>query len=151
MTDSKRLVVLLDADTVAGWRRQSPSLEQLHRARADLVRQHPDVQVAVVADASIKWALPDSEQDAFERDIVSRDIVCAPAGTVDGPDGWVCAVVEQVRANGNDVVIVTDRAVGGVPVARLRFDAGRFSFDLAGAKEVEARATPQWRRRRRKG
>ena len=151
MPADESLVVLLDADTVAGWRRTAPSLQQLHRARADLVAEHPDVRVAVVADPAIKWALAASEQEAFERDIVNRQIVCAPAGTVDGPDGWVRAVVDQVRANGDDVVIVTDRAVGGVPVARLRFERGRFSFDLDGAREVQARAAPQWRRRRRKG
>jgi hypothetical protein len=142
-------IVLLDADTVAGWRRPSPSLAQLHHARRDLVTEHPHVRVAVVADPSIKWALPEEEQDAFERDIVARDVVCAPAGTSDGSDGWVRAIVSKVRANGDRAVIVTDRAVAGVPVARLSREGDRFRFDLAGAAEVEARATPQWRRRRR--
>jgi hypothetical protein len=142
-------VVLLDADTVAGWRRSAPSLEQLYEARDDLVHEHPDVRVAVVADPSIKWALADAEQDAFERSIVSRDIVCAPAGTIGGADAWVGAIAAKVRSNGDRVVVVTDRAVGGVPVARLSRDGSRFHFDLDGAQEVEARATPQWRRRRR--
>lgn len=142
-------VVLLDADTVAGWRRSEPSLAQLHRAAADLAAEHPGVRIAVVADPSIKWALPEAEQDAFEDDIVARTVVCAPAGTRDGADGWVTAIVEQVRANGDRAVLVTDRAVGGVPVARLRRDGDRFAFDLDSAAEVEARAAPQWRRRRR--
>lgn len=147
--EGRSTVVLLDADTVAGWRRSSPSLAQLHHARRDLEAEHPDVHVAVVADPSIKWALPETEQDAFERDIVARDVVCAPAGTSDGSDGWVQAIVSKVRANGDRAVIVTDRAVSGIPVARLRREGDRFCFDLAGATEVEARATPQWRRRRR--
>jgi len=147
--DGGTTVVLLDADTVAGWRRSSPSLAQLHHARRDLRAEHPDVRVAVVADPSIKWALPEAEQDAFERDIVNRDVVCAPAGTSEGTDGWVRAVAARARANGDRVVVVTDRAVAGVPVARLRREGERFCFDLAGAREVEARGAPQWRRRRR--
>jgi hypothetical protein len=142
-------LVLLDADTVAGWRRAEPSLEQLRRARADLVAEHSDLRVAVLADPAIKWALPESEHDDFERAIVARDLVCAPAGTRDGHDGWVAAVIAQARANGETVVMVTDRALAGVPVARLRFEGGRFRFDLEGASEVSARAAPQWRRRRR--
>lgn len=105
--------------------------------------------MAVVADPSIKWALADDEQDAFEAAIVDRSVVCAPAGTRNGTDGWVAAIVDRARRNGEKVVIVTDRAVTGVPVARLSHTDGGFSFDLAGAREVEARAAPQWRRRRR--
>lgn len=142
-------LVLLDADTVAGWRLAKPSLSQLRRATADLIAQHPGVKVAVVADPSIKWALADEEQAAFEEAIVDRSVVCAPAGTSDGTDGWVAAIVDRARRNGERVVIVTDRAVTGVPVARLGHADGGFSFDLAGAREIEAHAAPQWRRRRR--
>ena len=95
-------VVLLDADTVAGWRRATPSLQQLHAAVADLRRQHPSVTVAVVADPSIKWALPEAEQDAFEKDIVTRAVVCAPAGTRDGTHGWLVAVAERMGAPAAD-------------------------------------------------
>jgi len=142
-------VVLLDADTVAGWRRSTPSLAQLRQAADDLAQEHPHVRVAVIADPSIKWALADDEQDDFERAIVQRSVVCAPAGTRDGADGWVGAIVERARANGDDVVMVTDRAVGGVRVARLGRDGDRFTFDLDNAHEVAARAAPQWKRRKR--
>lgn len=142
-------LVLLDADTVAGWRRTKPSLGQLRRATADLISQHPKVKVTVVADPSIKWALDESEQDAFESAIVERSVVCAPAGTRQGTDGWVEAIVARARAKGEKVAIVTDRAVGGVPVARLGHADGGFTFDLQGAREVEARSAPQWKRRRR--
>jgi len=147
--DDVPTLVLLDADTVAGWRRARPSLSQLTQATADLVNQHPGVKVAVVADPSIKWALADDEQDAFEEAIVDRSVVCAPAGTSNGADGWVAAIVDRARRNGENVVIVTDRAVTGVPVARLGRTGTTFSFDLAGAREIEARAAPQWRRRLR--
>jgi hypothetical protein len=142
-----RTVVLLDADTVAGWRRATPSLAQLHQAVADLREAHPDVTVAVVADPSLKWALADSEQDRFEADIVERTVVCAPAGTVGGLDAWVAAVVAEVREHGEKALVVTDRAVAGVPVVRLGNKDGRFTFDLDGAQEVQAKAAPAWRRR----
>jgi hypothetical protein len=142
-----RTVVLLDADTVAGWRRSTPSLAQLHQAVDDLRRAHPDVAVAVVADPSLKWALADAEQDRFEADIVGREVVCAPAGTIGGLDTWVAAVVAKVRAAGDTALVVTDRAVAGVPVVRLGTLDGRFTFDLEGAREVQARAAPAWRRR----
>ncbi len=141
-------VVLLDADTVAGWRRTAPSLAQLHRAILDLRSQHPGVTVAVVADASIKWALPAEEQEAFERDIVTRTVVCAPAGTRDGTYGWMLAVVARARQEADRVLVVTDRAVGGVEVVRLSTEDGHFRFDLDGARMVEAQPNHPHRRRR---
>lgn len=143
-----RTVVLLDADTVAGWRRPKPSLDQLHRAIRDLRDQHPDVTVAVVADASIKWALPTQEQAAFETDIVTRAVVCAPAGTRDGTYGWMLAVVERARRDADRVLVVTDRALGGVPVVRLSQADGRFRFDLEGAAVVDVKPGNPHRRRR---
>jgi hypothetical protein len=144
-------VVLVDADTVAGWRLPVPSLAQLHRAVGDLRAQHPGVTVAVVADASIKWALADGEQAAFEEDIVTRAVVCAPAGTRDGAHGWLLAVVARARHDTPRVLVVTDRAVAGVPVVRLSMVDGHFRFDLAGAKAVEGHTPVQHQRRRRTG
>ncbi len=149
MESRRPTLVLLDADTVAGWRRTKPSLAQLKRATLDLINQHPGVKVAVVADPSIKWALDDDEQDAFEEAIVERSVVCAPAGTTNGTDGWVAAIVQRARNNGEQVVLVTDRAVAGVPIARLGHGESGFSFDLDGAREVQVTGVPQWRRRRR--
>ncbi len=142
-------VVLLDADTVAGWRRVAPSLGQLHHAIADLRSQHPDVTVAVVADASIKWALPADEQPAFEQDIVTRAVVCAPAGTRDGTYGWMLAVVERARRDAGRVLVVTDRALGGVPVVRLTHAEGHFRFDLDGATVRDVTPSNPHRRRGR--
>ncbi len=141
-------MVLLDADTVAGWRRPKPSLEQLHRAISDLRTQHPDVVVAVLADASIKWALPPEEQPAFETDIVTRAVVCAPAGTKDGTYGWLLAVVERARRDSERVLAVTDRALSGVPVVRLTQVDGHFRFDLDGAATVDVKPGNPHRRRR---
>lgn len=150
-SETRRTVVLLDADTVAGWRLPAPSLAQLHRAVDDLRREHPDVTVAVVADPSIKWALPTGEQEAFESDIVTRRVVCAPAGTRDGTHGWITAVADRVRADGGTPLVVTDRAIPGVPVVRLRNVGGHFAFDLDGASEVEVTGRPVQPHRRRRG
>ena len=43
-------LLLLDANTLAGWRRPSPSLAQLHHAVLHLERARPDDRVAVIAD-----------------------------------------------------------------------------------------------------
>ena len=141
-------VVLLDADTVAGWRRVTPSLDQLHRAVSDLQAQHPDVSVAVVADPSIKWALPDDEQDRFESDIVTRAVVCAPAGTRSGGRGWLLAVAERVRRNGQTALAVTDQALAGIRVVRITSVEGHFRFDLDGATAIEAERTTDHHPRR---
>jgi hypothetical protein len=149
---AERTTVLLDADTVAGWRRTAPSLAQLHAAVRDLRREHPDVTVAVVADPSLKWALPDEEQAAFEEDIVGRAVVCAPAGTRDGTNAWLAAVAEAATAHADRVVVVTDRALPAQPIARLSRVGERFSFDLAGATPLSPGAVPSsGSSRRRRG
>ncbi len=132
--------VLLDADTVAGWRRTAPSLDQLHQAIDDLAHEHPDATVAVVADPSLKWALSAADQERFEDDIVSRTVVCAPAGTRDGHDAWIAAVARAAGDDGRRVVVVTDRALADLPIARLRRVGERFSFDLAGAAPISREA-----------
>ena len=59
--------VIVDADMLAGWRRPTSSLDQLHDAVGQLRRQEPDVGIAVVGDPALKWALPESEHDRLER------------------------------------------------------------------------------------
>ncbi len=47
-------VVIVDADTVAGWRRVTPSFEQLSAAVADLRAQAPGSVVAIVGDPALE-------------------------------------------------------------------------------------------------
>ncbi len=82
-------LVLVDAGMVAGFRRSSLSLGQLHQALVHLARQHPEAQVAVVADPSLKWDLAPADQPLFEGDIIAQAIVCAPAGALDGTIGFL--------------------------------------------------------------
>jgi len=88
-------VVIVDADTLAGWRRSSPSLAQLHQALLHLNAQHREVPVAVLADPALKHKLAVAEQDDFDADIASGVVVCSPAGAVDGTDGFFAAVMER--------------------------------------------------------
>jgi hypothetical protein len=132
------MLLLLDADTLAGWRRPSPSLAQLHHAVLHLERARPDDRVAVIADPSLKFALTADEQSRFEADIVGGVLVCTPAGAVDGTHGFIAAVAERAAEQGWDVLAVSDKAVPGVPLARLRCDdAGRWSVEATSTIDAE--------------
>src|SRR5687768_7704688 len=125
-------LVLVDAGMVAGFRRATLSLSQLHQALVHLYRQHPEVKVAVVADPSVKWDLDGAEQVAFEGDIIAGAIVCAPAGALDGTAGFLERSAQRASANGYDVVAFTALALPDVALGRLRNDGGRWLWDLDG-------------------
>lgn len=134
-------LLLLDADTLAGWRRAAPSLAQLHHALLHLERARPDDRMAVIADPSMKWSLSADEQTRFDADIVGGVLVCTPAGAVDGTHGFLAAVAGKAREQGWDVLAVSDRAVAGVPLARLRCDdAGRWTIEDTGTTVTTDRA-----------
>jgi hypothetical protein len=149
-----RTLVLVDAGMVAGFRRAKPSLGQLHQALVHLHLQHPDVLVAVVADPSLKWDLDKNDQAMFEGDVVAGAVVCAPAGALDGTGGFLAQSAARAVADGHGVVAVTDRAVPGVALGRIRNDAGRWVWELDGGRVLdasgpEAAAPPRRRRRSR--
>lgn len=131
-------LVLVDAGMVAGFRRATLSLAQLHQALVHLYRQHPDVKVAVVADPSVKWDLAGQEQAEFEGDIVAGAVVCAPAGALDGTAGFLDRAASRATKAGFDVVAFTARALHGVALGQLRNDGGRWLWDLDGARTVES-------------
>jgi hypothetical protein len=148
-------LVLVDAGMVAGFRRATLSLAQLHQALVHLYRQHPEVKVAVVADPSIKWDLAGSEQAEFEGDIIAGAVVCAPAGALEGTAGFLERAAQRATAAGLEVVAFTARALPGVALGRLRNDGGRWLWDLDGthtidAAEAKAATAPSPARRRRR-
>jgi hypothetical protein len=145
-------LLLLDANMLAGWRRASPSLAQLHHAVLHLERGRPDDRVAVIADPSLKFQLHGDEVSRFEADIVGGVLVCTPAGAVDGTHGFLAAVARRATDAGWEVLAVSDRAVPGVPLARLqRDDAGRWSIEATGTvDEARARAATSSRPRGRR-
>ncbi len=134
-------LVLVDAGMVAGFRRATLSLAQLHQALVHLYRQHPDVKVAVVADPSVKWDLAGQEQAEFEGDIIAGAVVCAPAGALEGTAGFLDRAASRAKKHGFDVVAFTARALPGVPLGQLRNDGGRWLWDLSGARPSEAAET----------
>jgi hypothetical protein len=145
-----RPLVIVDADTLAGWRRPSASLAQLRQALADLRAQVPDVPVAVIADPSLKWALPPDEQEAIEDDIVSRSLLLSPAGGQGGHLGFIARVVERAQHLGYAPVVLTDQVIPGVSLGRVRREGTRWVFDLEGRELTMAvPPRPAHRRRRR--
>jgi hypothetical protein len=148
-------LLLVDAGMVAGFRRSSLSLGQLHQALVHLHRQHPDARVAVVADPSVKWDLAKGDQPLFEGDIVAGAIVCAPAGALEGTAGFLQHAAAHAAGEGRRVIAFTDRAIPGVALGRLRNEAGRWVWDLdetrtLGAEDAaSAASTPRRRSRKR--
>jgi cystathionine beta-lyase family protein involved in aluminum resistance len=148
-------LVLVDAGMVAGFRRATISLAQLHQALVHLYRQHPDVKVAVVADPAVKWDLAGQEPAAFEGDIIAGAVVCAPAGALEGTAGFLERAAARATAAGYQVVAFTARALPGVALGQLRNEAGRWDWDLDGTRTLDAAdvkaaasASPDRRRRR---
>ncbi len=147
---SRERLVIIDADTVAGWRRAEPSLAQLWDAFDDLVEDEPDLKVAVLADPSLKWALGGDEREIMERDIAEGRLVCAPGGAVVGHVGFLTEVVRRAEEQGYSPVVVTDQQVPGARLSRVRREGTRWSFDLHGVTaKVVAPDRPDRRRRRR--
>lgn len=144
--------VIVDADTLAGWRRVDSSLAQLHSAVEELRRQAPDSVVAVIGDPSLKWALPEPERDQMDDDIVTGRIVLAPAGTTGGHVAFIARTVDKARRKGFSPIVITDRAVPGAPLAKVRRDGMRWLFDLDSAMVVDQAGPelPVHRRRRRR-
>ncbi len=115
--------------------------------------------VAVLADPSMKWDLSSAEQTLFEGDIIARAVVCAPAGALEGTRGFLGRVAAKAAEHEQEVIAVTDRALPGVSLGRLRNDAGRWLWDIDDTRvvdEAEAAAAtkattkrPAGRRRRR--
>jgi hypothetical protein len=150
-TGPRTRVVLVDADTVAGWRRVTPSFAQLAEAVADLRSQEPDAEVAIVGDPALKWALSGEDQKLLDEEINNQRIVLAPAGTKDGHVGFIAAASRKASALGLRPVVVTDRVVPGCPIARLGRDGSTWTFDLDNAEVAGSeRAQPGARRRRRR-
>lgn len=143
-------LVIVDADTLAGWRRPSASLAQLREALDDLRRQAPEVPLAVIADPALKWALAPAEQEAIEEDIVGRSILLSPAGGRGGHLGFLAQVVAQAERRGFEPVVLTDQVIPGVRLGRVRREGPRWVFDLEGRElTVSAPSRPAHRRRRR--
>ncbi len=146
-------LVLVDAGMVAGFRRSSLSLGQLHQALVHLARQHPEAQVAVVADPSLKWDLAPADQPC-SRATSSPRRSCAPRPAPSTARSASSSGPPQRATNaGQRVVAFTDRALPGVSLGRLRNEGGKWVWDLDDVRTIEAdaaaTASAQPRRRTR--
>ena len=119
---------------LCGWRRATPSIEQLHQAVFHLLVKHPGLPIAVVGDPALKHALSTADQVLLDADIEIGALVMAPAGTIGGFQGFLTRIVEQATAAGLATVVITDRAIPDALLGRVRLDAGRWMFDLAGTR-----------------
>jgi hypothetical protein len=135
-------LVVVDADTLAGWRRSSPSRTQLWEAIGDLREAAPDVTVAVIADASLKWALDAKDREAIEDDVATGRIVFAPAGCKGGHVGFLTAVVERADALKIRTLVLTDSRVPGARLTKVRREGDKWVFDLKGSKPVPTEESP---------
>ena len=139
---------------LCGWRRATPSIEQLHQAVFHLLVVHPGLAVAVVGDPALKHALSAADQVLLDADIEIGALVMAPAGTIGGFQGFIARIVEQASAAGLDPVVITDRAIPDAALGKVRIDSGRWMFDLAGVRpdpEAVAAASRVQRHTRRTG
>lgn len=144
---AKKRLVIVNAGTLAGYRRTTASLSQLHDAVRDLHEQEPDAIVTVIGDAALKWDLPEDEHEALEDDIVNGRIVFAPAGAKDGHVAFIARVAQKARSQDLSPIAITDQAIPDCQLGRVRREGSRWVFDLD-AFEATVHAAPGTKRRR---
>ena len=142
-------LVILDADMLAGWRRATPSLAQLWDAVGALRADHGDVEVAIVADASLKWALDSAERDQIDNEVGEGLLAYAPAGCAGGYAGFLEAVSNRASSGGYAPVLITDRSIPGVSLGKVMRQKDAWVFDLEGRTAPTAPAASSGTRRRR--
>jgi hypothetical protein len=134
---------------ICGWRRATPSLEQLHQAVFHLRAMHPDVRLVVVADPALKHSLSTADQPRLDADIETGALVLAPAGTIGGFLGFLGQIAGHATDSGLRPVVVTDRAVADAALGKVRLEGGRWLFELD-ETTTNTRAAPPRRTQRRK-
>lgn len=130
-TAAKRPILLIDAGLAAGWRRAEPDLEQLDAVVAAARTQVEDC--IVLADASLKWSLPENQRELFERYRATALVLCAPGGTTGGHHAFLSAAATLAAEKGRDVHVLSALALGDGPwrLAMLRRPEGQWSIELA--------------------
>ncbi|MDE0801792.1 MAG: hypothetical protein OSA99_00575 [Acidimicrobiales bacterium] len=124
-------ILLIDAGLAAGWRRAEPDLGQLDEVVDAAKEVVPDV--AVLGDASLKWSLPDDQQDKFEKYRATSTVLCAPGGTEGGHHAFLATAARAAAKRGRTVYVLSALALGEGPwrLAMLRRPEGRWSIELS--------------------
>jgi len=123
-------ILLLDAGLAAGWRRAVPDLDQLDEVVEAARAVVPDT--VVLADASLKWSLPEEQQERFERYRGTAAVLCAPGGTEGGHREFLAAAARAAAGRGRDVWVLSALDLGDGPwhLARLRRPDGGWTIEL---------------------
>lgn len=123
-------VLFVDAGLAAGWRRADPDLDQLDEVVA-AARELVDDTV-VLAEASLKWSLPDAQQERFEEYRGTAAVLCAPGGTKGGHHAFLAAAAGAAAAKGKQVWVLSALDLGEGPwrTALLRRPDGHWSIEL---------------------
>lgn len=124
-------ILLIDAGLAAGWRRAEPDLGQLDEVVDAAKGVVPDV--AVLGDASLKWSLPDDQQDKFEKYRATSTVLCAPGGTEGGHHAFLATAARAAADRGRTVYVLSALALGDGPwrLAMLRRPEGRWTIELS--------------------
>ncbi len=123
-------ILFLDAGLAAGWRLAVPDLDQLDAVADAAAGVVPDT--VVLADASLKWSLPDVQQERFEEYRATAKVLCAPGGTRGGHHEFLATVARAAVRNGRDVWVLSGLALGDGDwrLARLRRPDGVWQIEL---------------------
>lgn len=131
MARKKERILLVDAGLAAGWRRAVPDLDQLDDVVVAARQQVADT--VVLADASLKWSLPEDQQERFERYRGTATVLCAPGGTRGGHHAFLAAAARAAAERGRDVWVLSGLDLGDGPwrLAMLRRPDGNWTIELS--------------------
>jgi hypothetical protein len=123
-------ILFVDAGLAAGWRRAEPDLDQLDEVVATARGMVDDT--VVLADASLKWSLPESQQERFEEYRGTAAVLCAPGGTKGGHHAFLATAARAAAGRGKDVWVLSGLDLGDGPwrTALLRRPDGHWSIEL---------------------
>lgn len=126
----KDRLLIIDAGLAAGWRRAEPDLDQLDEVVEAAKRVVSDC--IVLGDASLKWSLPDHQQERFETYRATSTVLCAPGGTSGGHHAFLATAARAAAARGREVYVLSALSLGDGPwrLATLRRPDGKWSVEL---------------------
>ena len=129
-TETGDPILFIDAGLAAGWRRSDHSLVQLDEVVDAAGKVVPDR--VVLADASLKWSLPEDQQEKFEQYRATATVLCAPGGTTGGHHAFLAAAARAAAKKGRAVYVLSALDLGDGPwrLASLRRPEGQWLIEL---------------------
>src|SRR5579884_511181 len=120
--------VVVDGSNIATEGRSVPSLAQLDDAVREFQREHPDVEITVVVDATFGHRIEEKEREAFQEAQSHGELVSPPAGAIGRGDAFLLRIADKsgatVLSNDSfqefhgeyDWLFDKGRLIGGKPV-----------------------------------